>query len=769
MLKKLLIVVGSIIGLLLLAVIIIPLVFDANKYRPQIEKIVEDNINADLDLGQLKLSLWGGIHFDVSKVVLSEKGSNGSKVIFKVDDAKLELPLSSILSGKPDVTFAMNKPLINVIVEQDGKMNVMKLVKPKTPEQIVVDQKKAHEVAATKAKEGDGSGGSSSSMAFELSFKTEKGQFIFSDLKKHTKTEVNGFDFDLEHFSLNKPFKFSFKSDLDVKEMKDLYFKGPLLINGEAAVFMGANGLDHVDLKTDADFTGVNLRYAALLNKTEKTPLKINVKLSTTPKDLKIDTGHFQIGDAAVDLTGTVNNFDEPVLNLKVASSAFVFDHWQQILAPLKDFDMKGTAHFDVKVMGSVAKMEYAGSAKVQGVSLKAPGIVPRVTDVNADLAFTSNSVNLSKASLKMGESDMSFEGTVKNFAAPIINIGMKSQMLNVDSMLPQKTPEQEKAEVQATKVADEKAKTQDPAKSGAESEKSATSPVDAMKKNPMMRNLDFTARVQIAKIHIHKADISNLNAEVTFKNLVLILKKATAQAFAGNMNFNSTIDFKGIDPVYTVGGDVAGLDVNAAASNQMPSMKDTLLGKISAKFAVNGAGVTKSKAKQTLKGNGNFRIDNGSWSALKAMQSVGEKLKSIPGAGKLGDVNVTDKFRVLKSDFTIANGNFNIVNMIADMESANTGLTGNGHVDFDMGMNLQGKILAPLPEPPPEIRNSDGRAAIPYEVACLATAPCLKLDNTTMVLAKAYGKKALGAAAKKALENIDNPALKDLLKKLPF
>ncbi len=45
----------------------------------------------------------------------------------------------------------------------------------------------------------------------------------------------------------------------------------------------------------------------------------------------------------------------------------------------------------------------------------------------------------------------------VKNFAAPIINISMKSQMLNVDGLLPQKTPEQEKAEVQTavTKILD--------------------------------------------------------------------------------------------------------------------------------------------------------------------------------------------------------------------------------------------------------------------------------------------------------------------------
>jgi uncharacterized protein involved in outer membrane biogenesis len=760
MLRKFLIGVGILFGLLLAVIIIVPLVFDANKYKPQIEKIVEENLNADLELGELKLSLWGGIHFDVSKAILSEKGSHGAKPVFSVEDAKLELPLASILSGHPDITFVMKSPVINVVVEPNGTMNATNLVKPKTAEQVAADQKTAQDKAANP------SSGKASTLPFELSFKIVDGKLTYSDLKKNTKTQVNGFDFDLEHFALNKPFKFKFKSDLDVKEMKDLYFKGPIELNGDAGVYMGPQGLDHVDLASVVDLTGVNLRYASLLNKTEKTPLKLDVKLATTPKNLNLEKGHLQIGDAAVDMTGTVNDFNAPILNLKIVSSSFIFEHWQQVLAPLKDFDMKGTASFNIKVMGPVSNMTFAGDAKLQNGNLKAPGIVPRVTDLNADLAFTNATANLSKASLKMGDSDIQLNGTVRNFSAPIINVNMKSQLLDVDALLPQKTAEQEKAATQA-EVA--KNKNADPAKSEAESEKATMGPIDAMKKNPMARAVDFTAHAQIGKIKVHKAEISNLLAEMTFKNLVLVLRQASAQAFAGKIGFNSTVDFKPVDPAYSVGGDVAGLDVNAAASNQMPSMKDTLFGKMAAKFAVNGSGVTKTKAKQTMKGSGNFRIDNGSWSALKAMQAVGEKLKSIPGADKLAGISVTDKFKVLKSDFTISNGNFNIVNMIADMEGANTGLTGAGHVDFDMNMDLQGKILAPVPQPPPEIRNADGRAAVPYEISCLATAPCLKMDNTISVLAKAYGKKALGDAAKKALEGIDNPTVKDLLKKLPF
>ena len=70
MIKKIFIFFGALVGLFVLAAILVPLFFDANKYRPQIEKLVEENVNADLELGKLQLSLWGGLHIGIEKLVL---------------------------------------------------------------------------------------------------------------------------------------------------------------------------------------------------------------------------------------------------------------------------------------------------------------------------------------------------------------------------------------------------------------------------------------------------------------------------------------------------------------------------------------------------------------------------------------------------------------------------------------------------------------------------------------------------------------------------
>ena len=436
MIKKIILIIGSLFVLFICAALLLPVFVDANKYRPQIEKLVEENMNADLELGTLKLSLWGGLHIGVEKLVLSEKGTRGAKPIFAMNDAKLEIPILSVLTGRPDITVSVKNPEIHVVSEMDGKLNVAKIAKPSAAPQ-----------APTSAPQAGGSSGAgvAAALPFELSFHIVDGTLVYADQKKATSTTVKGFNFDLKKFGINRPFEFGFKSDLDVKEMKDLTLRGPLNLQGTAGIYMGSAGLDHVDLETDLDMSGLLIRYGTLMNKEAQAPLKISLKLKTTDKDLTIAKGHLQIEDAAVDATGSVNNFASPVLNLQIVSSKFIFDHWQQVLEPLKSFDMKGSANFDVKVSGPVATMNFQGNAQLSGVSLRAPGIVPPITELNSKLAFSNETATLTGTSLKMGASDLEMDGTVKNFTKPVIAFNLKSNVMDVDSLLPQKTPEQQK------------------------------------------------------------------------------------------------------------------------------------------------------------------------------------------------------------------------------------------------------------------------------------------------------------------------------------
>jgi hypothetical protein len=204
-----------------------------------------------------------------------------------------------------------------------------------------------------------------------------------------------------------------------------------------------------------------------------------------------------------------------------------------------------------------------------------------------------------------------------------------------------------------------------------------------------------------------------------------------------------------------------------------MPMAKDTLFGKTMGKFSIEGAGVTKTRAKQTLTGSAHMEIQNGSWSSLTAMKTLSEKVSSIPVQSikdQLGKINITDKFRQLKTDIKIAGGRFNIVSMIADMEGTNTTINGTGWIDFDMNNSIAGQIFTPVGgEIPPKNRAADGRMRIPYEIGCKINSPCLNLSQATKEIGEGLLKEQGAKAIKKAVEKIDNPQVQELLKKLPF
>ena len=65
--------IGLLLGLFAIifvgAALIVPLVVDVDKYRPQIQEATNQKINGSLELGKLKLSLWGQIRIERSHMV----------------------------------------------------------------------------------------------------------------------------------------------------------------------------------------------------------------------------------------------------------------------------------------------------------------------------------------------------------------------------------------------------------------------------------------------------------------------------------------------------------------------------------------------------------------------------------------------------------------------------------------------------------------------------------------------------------------------------
>jgi AsmA protein len=122
-------------GLLLLviaAAVIFAMTFDANRYKPQIERLVQQKTGRTLKLaGPLEAAIWPSIGAKVAGVTLSERGS--AEQFVALDNAHASVALMPLLRGQVVVDRIRISGLkAQIIKQKDGRFNFSDLLEAKT-------------------------------------------------------------------------------------------------------------------------------------------------------------------------------------------------------------------------------------------------------------------------------------------------------------------------------------------------------------------------------------------------------------------------------------------------------------------------------------------------------------------------------------------------------------------------------------------------------------------------------------------------------------
>lgn len=746
-LKKIIKIGASIFAVIIIILATLPFFIDIDaKLRPVITQTIEDNLDVKAELGRLSLNLLWGVNVGIENLKLTENKTKN--VLFELQNAKLSIPYSSLLLGRISVTLNTEKPIIRVTRYKDGTLNVTKLMKSKEPTQGA----------------SDSGGASGAALGSRLSFSTniQKAELLFKD-------DVSGFNYKIDDLALildnvgiNKDFDILVKTHLNVDNKKDIALDGTLSFEGKTNIQMGVEGFQSIRLNSKLDLSDIEVRYAKLLNKPKEIPLIINAELTATKNSANIEKLEMNAGKLSVTAAGTVQNFDRPTVDFKVTSSGLDLEKWQPVIAPLKDFDMKGKLNLDIKLTGTSPNYNLNGKFDYKDGSLKVAAIKPRVTDINMSVVMSGQTMQIQNTGLKIGSSDMKLSGTVKNFAAPEVDLIMNSKFLNLDEMMPP-SPEAKK---QAAKESPKGASGEDVAVMVA-------GPLAMMQSNPTIRNLDLKATTSVAKLIVKNATIEDLKADAYFKNLVLTIKNASLKTFNGQAKVFAQFDLSSQTPTYQFTADVANLDINQAVVSQFKELDKTITGKANGNIIVSGTGLAQAQVKRNLKGSGKFNIKDGAWSGAVPLKKIGEKLSGIPGVGdKLAGVKIDDRFKIFNADFMIQNGALNIQKAMVDTMQSNTAIEASGSIDFDQNLKMKGNVLAPIKDVPKDLKAADGRGKIPFELLGTVTAPDVEWESTVRTIGKAYakdeGKKLLNKGLEKAQDKLPEN-VKKLFKGLKF
>lgn len=756
--KKLILALFGLVVILVVAIMAAPMFYDVDaKLRPEIEKMAAQSINGTLKIGKMKLNLWTGVNIEIDGIDLKEQKANSSFV--KAEKAQLKIPFGSLLSGNIKVDIGLTKPTIKLTKLKNGKFNFESLIKanPATKETSTVSGNETN-------------GGTDLSLLnkLDLNLTISEADLSYSDLQTKFKTSISGFNFELTNLGFGKDIGLKINTNLDLSPSKDIKTKGSLSLSGITKIDWGNSGFSALSTDLEVDLSQLDAKVRGLVNKKAGVPLKLETKLILSPNSLNIEQLDFIVNDLKLSALGLVKSFKPLEYNLELNSTMMDLAEWRKIVVPIGQYGLGGRLSLGLKISGKEKALNYSGNLSIVEGGMNVPGVKNPLTALRTNIIIKNELLKIKELSGVVGSSSFNINGQLNSFTAPVINLGIYSPNISASDFISPLTNEEKQAKIEAAKM-DQPELTEE------QIQKMVMGPIEQLKQIPILKKLKLNANVKVDKLYYENIEAQNFVSDISYAKYVFRLNKVRMDAFGGKAALVTAIDIRNIKPKYNLKAKIAGIDTVAFTKSLMPELAGSLTGRLAADFTIGGTGSTKNDLKKFLKGKGGFKLEDGTWSGLKAMQMVGEKLSSIKGAKKeASKVKIGNKFQKFEGKFNIASGKFNLTNFIMDFTEAKSAIIGRGYVDFDMNANMVASILAPLDNVPKKIRYKDGRAELPIEITGKITSPKIGWEKMLRKVLGAYAENKAKKEIKKKVDQevqklLKSKKAKDLMKKLGF
>ena len=468
--KKLGIIIGILFALLIAIIVIVPLVVDVDQYRPQIQTAANERINGNLKLGKLALSLWGQIRVEVQGVQLLDSGGNE---VVAVKDAFFHVPFFSLISGSPELTFKMTQPVIHVLKNKAGKLNVMSLMK--TPAQDVsqdVSQNKSAggaspsqvppptmSPAPSQSPTHKQGGGALSGIVTRarLGVELRDALVTYSDQVTGFKTEVKELNLIVKDLSLSRPTEMELWANLDTRLGKTFYLKGPAKLVGNAQPELKNGKFDFVKISAKLDMNEVQMNAPGLFEKKSGVPTHAELKTVVSENEMTLDNLTVTFFNAIVQGKGNIKQLSgNPVVHLNISSNEVLLKPWVELVPMLKEYELGGSAQFEAAVNGPADKTDYQAKFNVRELTAKAPKLKVQ-PKFNASIQVTTDRIDPFVLTMTAPGNEMKIQGKLVSFTRPLLEAKVTSSGMDLDQLM-DFTPAQAQPTQTATKSATESA-----------------------------------------------------------------------------------------------------------------------------------------------------------------------------------------------------------------------------------------------------------------------------------------------------------------------
>ena len=737
MLKKIIILIGTLFFAFLVAVISAPFFVDVDKYRPEIVRTVNEKINGKIELGKLSLSLWGAVKVGAESIHVKVNGFD--KPLLDAKEFRIEIPYLSFLTG-PQVIAVAKNPKIIVERAASGVLNIQALSKAEKSAQNSSIPSAGREVAAEK-------GGSDAAipavlLTSSLGLSIENGDVDYLDRQNGDSYQFVGLMLEGRNLGINRKMKLKFSAPSKGKQA-NLTFQGEINgdINLEPIVKDGA--LKSVNGTAVLDAGKMSIEYGkGLFHKTDSMPLKIDAAFEGDEKEMIIRKIDFNIYDLIASGKGVVVLGPALKAKIEVNSNSWDLEKLENLVPMLKAYALKGKAQLNLAVNSEGNKNSAHGEVKITDGQFFMKEYLKEPLKAQVQAAFSENSLTISRLSLLGPDSDLQVQGNVRDFNAPKFSFSINGKSFNLDKtvVLPET-----KAAVNFSLINE----------AYAAKEAGVINPMLPLMANPLMAKASGVLTAKITKIIAMGAELKNVDVESQLSSGGLLqLKKVALEGFGGRAGFVAALSMGSKAMDYKTNGKANGVSAKEVISAYFPRFKNTLEGKVDADWNVAGGLYPASNRMASMTGSAKINAANGILRTADFKDSIQGVMNKVPFLKNKKAPDWEDGFKTLRADMKFNRGNIQVEPMELISKGKGFDIRGRSNITAQLEQESYLDVYDPHGLLPKEI-SQPNKVAIPLKIVGSLMSPKTDFSYTVSRLASTTGKEAAKNAIGKGLQKI--------------
>ncbi|MGZ3650614.1 MAG: AsmA family protein [Bdellovibrionota bacterium] len=790
--KKLFWILGGLFFAFLVAIISIPLFVDVDQYRPTIVAQANQRINGKLELGKLKLSLWGAIKVHADSIKLTVNGFPTPMV--DTQQFHLEIPFLSVLTGAPQVIAVLDSPKISIVKETNGKMNAMELMKvappagaeaspaPKAEQTAAADSISAVSAAANKKPAPHAAAASGAAVkpppaaptenrvavapvapvapaapaaapagapkvpaivaGARLGLRINNGDLAYTDKVSKSNYQVIGLDVNAKNLGLGSTMNITVKAPVKGAS-PTMTFEGPITADVELKPTLVNNSVKSVSGKVDFDATKLAVEMkGGLFHKTDSMPLTMHAQFDGSETETLLRALDVQFTDFKLHGKGRVTM--EPMaakIDITTDPGTVKLDKVQSFVPMAAAYDLKGGVDFNADIDWAPTALHANGDLKVNDGGFFMKDMLKAPMGFKLQAGFSENSLNVTRASLTGPESDVELDGNVKNFLAPQFSFAIRGKSFNVDKTLVLPAPG----------AAPAKSAMAFPFAPYAYAEVADVNPMLAMAKNPMILGAAGVITAQIGKIIVYGASLDQVSAHVQLQNLMLKIQEASLKTFGGSVKTSGEFDLKSPGLTYHSQGNVENISAKEALGTYFPKYKNTLEGTVASNWNMSGTAYPAATRIRNVKGTAKLTAKDGTVKSVDFQDSISSATAKIPFL-KGQKVQVDNGFKSLSADVKIEGGVIKIEPV--EIYPRNQGLVikGKSTILENLDQDTYLDVYDPQNQLPRELHGAAGKPVIPLHITGQLSSPHTDYGYTLQRVASTAGTNVAKDQVMKAL-----------------